>query len=77
MSYSGGIIGVASYVIIPTLLSLKHLMKQSCSPFIKDIHKCIGELLKDYRNNLSSIIQDTTLIKELEYDFNMGYALFE
>ncbi|POM82975.1 non-SMC mitotic condensation complex subunit 1 family protein [Cryptosporidium meleagridis] len=59
--------------IIPTLLSLKHLMKQSCSPFIKDIHKCIGELLKDYRNNLSSIIQDTTLIKELEYDFNMGY----
>ncbi|KAH8581585.1 14-3-3 domain containing [Cryptosporidium sp. chipmunk genotype I] len=59
--------------IIPTLLSLKHLMKQSCSPFIKDIHKCIGELLKDYRNNLSSIIQDTTLIKELEYDFKMGY----
>ncbi|KAH8738661.1 hypothetical protein FG386_000656 [Cryptosporidium ryanae] len=58
--------------IIPTLLSLKHLMKQSCSPFIKDIHKCIGELLKDYKNNLSSIIQDNTLIKELEYDFKMG-----
>ncbi|KAL7066569.1 hypothetical protein ACR3K2_29970 [Cryptosporidium serpentis] len=58
--------------IIPTLLSLKHLMKQSCSSFIKDIHKCIGELLKDYRNNLTSIIQDNTLIKELEYDFKMG-----
>ncbi|OII76849.1 hypothetical protein cand_024240 [Cryptosporidium andersoni] len=58
--------------IIPTLLSLKHLMKQSCSLFIKDIHKCIGELLKDYRNNLASIIQDNTLIKELEYDFKMG-----
>ncbi|KAH7647609.1 hypothetical protein FG379_001866 [Cryptosporidium bovis] len=58
--------------IIPTLLSLKHLMKQSCSPFIKDVHKCIGELLKDYKNNLSSIIQDNTLIKELEYDFRMG-----
>ncbi|KAJ1606240.1 14-3-3 domain-containing protein [Cryptosporidium canis] len=59
--------------IVPTLLSLKHLMKQSCSPFIKDLHKCIGQLLKDYRNNLSSIIQDNTLIKELEYDFKMGY----
>ncbi|KAJ1605478.1 14-3-3 domain-containing protein [Cryptosporidium canis] len=59
--------------IVPTLLSLKHLMKQSCSPFIKDLHTCIGQLLKDYRNNLSSIIQDNTLIKELEYDFKMGY----
>ncbi|KAF7458513.1 condensin-2 complex subunit D3 [Cryptosporidium felis] len=59
--------------IIPTLLSLKHLMKQSCSPFIKDLHKCIGELLKDYKNNLAQIIQDSTLIKELEYDFKMGF----
>eukprot|EP01071_Lankesteria_metandrocarpae_P014940 Lankesteria_metandrocarpae@DN9165_c0_g1_i1.p1 len=62
-----------AFQILPTLLSLKRLMEEKHSPFLRDLHRCLGCLLLDYRNELPEVLfNDPILAKQLELDFKRG-----
>lgn len=62
-----------AHQILPPLLSLKRVMEDACSPFLRDILQCLSALLFDYRSELSELLfHDPMLAKQLDLDFKRG-----
>jgi hypothetical protein len=53
---------------IPLLLELKRCMEKLRSPLLANVRTCLCEVLKPYRKELDSLIDDSTLRAEIKFD---------
>ncbi|XP_075238282.1 chromosome associated protein D3 [Lycorma delicatula] len=55
--------------IVPTIIRLKHKLKQLKSPLVKDLMAYLRELMKDYKNEINDILAaDKELAAEVLFD---------
>jgi len=57
--------------VVPTLVSLKFIMEKKRSIFLRDLRACLNEVIKDYRDELSSLNLNTQLLREIAWDLKL------
>merc|ERR1719235_2404902 len=63
--------------VVPTLVSLKFIMEKKTSIFLRDLRACLNEVIKDYRDELSSLNLNTQLIREIAWDLKLELGASE
>merc|ERR1719486_1057834 len=53
------------------LVSLKFIMEKKRSIFLRDLRACLNEVIKDYRDELSSLNLNTQLLREIAWDLKL------
>ena len=55
--------------IVPTVISLKHMLEKKRSPLLKNLMEYLRELMKDYKTEVKDILAaDKQLAEEIEFD---------
>merc|ERR1719326_2156649 len=59
--------------VIPVLVMLKNLMEMKRSPFLRELRKCLVEVMREFRDDLPGALDgNTQLAREIEFDERMG-----
>jgi len=58
--------------VVPVLVTLKSMMEERRSPFLRELRACFLEVLRDFKDDLPSVLEgNTQLVKEIEFDERM------